>query len=521
MSEANSISFEVTAGTGNIGLGGTNRIRNLTFSGTFTGNISSSDAVFFGNLTLRAGMTIAHAAGINFTFSGTTGTQVINTAGIALRNQVTFNGTGTYQLASNTTFGSSPNNRNLLLTSGTLDLNNFTLSHFGDFLSNGTGTRAINGGTTGGVIDLTATGTRTLWDMGTLTGFTRIGNPTVRVASGGSGTTQTIFHGTVTGGSEARAMSFILGGAGTITFSSTNWVLDLDKIGTPTIPGLSGGLDIYGSYGTSNPFCPLAFKSTSATVRNLPISSTFNWSIEGAGGFFQLQADTTADSISVLNGSFTTNEYDVFLNSFQFNFPTTKSITITTGSTLYFQNSIQGDFQGGMTNTTLNAFGTLHFEPRPFMNLSVDGGTLSNVYVYLPFGVPFCEGLTIGGSATDTTTITNFTLLNDAAIDLAVSLFSGSTTNVTNFSSNSTNGRRIYFQGLDGFAGPQAIMSKASGTVLVSRLALNSINATGGATWYSPFNAPYNNEDNGNNTGWIFDTYPPVSSANSNFFLLF
>jgi hypothetical protein len=64
-------------------------------------------------------------------------------------------------------------------------------------------------------------------------------------------------------------------------------------------------------------------------------------------------------------------------------------------------------------------------------------------------------------------------------------------------------------------------MSKASGTVLVSWLGINSINATGGATWYAPFNAPYYNQDNGNNTGWIFDTYPPVSSANGNFLMFF
>jgi hypothetical protein len=515
VTEAKSISFEITAGTGTVNFSGS--VKNITFSGTFTGDFTDSSLVIFGNLTLKTDMTIQSAGGFTPSFSGTLGTQVITTAGVPLRGRITFNGTGIYQLASNTTFGASPTNTDLILTSGTLDLNNFTLSHFGDFISNGTGTRAINGGTTG-VIDLTATSTRTVWDMSTLTGFTRTGNPTVRL-SGNNSSTQTILHGTTTGGTEARAMSFNFTAAtGTFVFANTNWILDFNKSGSSTISGLPASYDIYGSYiASTNDLGPLTFRSTSATARVLPVTSGHPITINGVGGSFQFQGNnTTVDDFTITNGSFSTNGYISRARNFLFNNSNTKSITINATMSFGDIGGSTTQLVGSMVNTTLNASGQIYVNPYGVHTHNVDGGTFGNVYVETLDDFEEYDGVVIGGAASNQT-ITNVTFVNSTTSvynSFPVKIFSGSTLNVTNFSS--LGNEFGYIDLMSTAAGIKGVVSKSSGVVNTSYTRIKDSSATGGATWYSLLQAPYYNVDNGGTAGWIF-----VLSNNPNFLIVF
>jgi hypothetical protein len=514
VTEANAISFEVTAGTGVVTFSG--KIKNLTFSGTFTGQLTDSNVSIVGNLTLKAGMTILSAGAFTPSFSGTTGTQVITTAGVPLRGTITFNGTGIYQLAGNTTFGASPSNSDIRLNSGTLDLNNFTLSHFGDFISNGTGTRAINGGTTG-VIDLTATSTRTVWDMSTLTGFTRIGNPTVQIAA--TTGTQTILHGTTTGGTEARAMSFSLTAAsGTFVFANTNWILNFNKSGSSTISGLPASYDIYGSYISSdNVLGPLTFRSTSATARVLPVTSGYPITINGVGGSFQFQGNnTTVDDFTITNGSFSTNGYTSRARNFLFNNSNTKSITINATMSFGDIGGSTTQLVGSMVNTTLNASGQIYVNPYGVHTHNVDGGTFGNVYVETLDDSEEFDGVVIGGAATNQT-ITSVTFVNSTTSvynSFPVKIYSGSTLNVTNFSS--LGNEFGYIDLMSTAAGIKGVVSKSSGVVNTSYTRIKDSSATGGATWYSLLQDPYYNVDNGGTAGWIF-----VLSNNPNFLIVF
>jgi hypothetical protein len=208
--EANSISFNISAGTGSLVVN--QSVKNLNFTG-FTGTLSNSAKTIYGNLTLVSGMTITAGANAT-TFAATSGTQTITSAGQTMDFPITFAGTATYQLVDALTNGST---RTMTLTSGTLDLNNNTLT-VGAFNSNNTNTRSILFGT--GNITLSGS-SGTLWTIATITGFSLTGTPTVNLTDTGAGTTRTITH---TGGIASQAISVYVKAGGltsTVAFGST------------------------------------------------------------------------------------------------------------------------------------------------------------------------------------------------------------------------------------------------------------------------------------------------------------
>lgn len=211
VTEANSISFNISAGSDIVAFGNQSGIKNLNFtgfSGTFNGG--SNTRTIYGNLTLSTGMTLS--AGANTTnFGATSGTQQITSNGKAMDFPITFAGTATYQLADALTSGSA---RTMTLTSGTLDLNNKTLT-VGAFNTSNSNVRSIGFGTTG---NITLTGTSgTLWTVATITNFGLTGTPTVNLTDTGAGTTRTVTH---TGGIASQAISvYVKAGGATSTVS--------------------------------------------------------------------------------------------------------------------------------------------------------------------------------------------------------------------------------------------------------------------------------------------------------------
>lgn len=100
--------------------------------------------------------------------------------------------------------------------------------------------------------------------------------------------------------------------------------------------------------------------------------------------------------------------------------------------------------------------------------------------------------LTISGSNT-------FTTLQNTVQPTTFTFTAGTTQTVTNFNVNGTSGNLVTINSSS--AGSQATISKSSGTVTASYLAIQDINATGGATWDATNGT---NTNLGNNAGWIF-----------------
>jgi hypothetical protein len=193
--EANSPSFYITAGTDTIAAISRSKTLDFTgFAGTWAGN-----SVIFGDLVISTGMTITSSAN-NIWFAATSGTQKITTNGKTFDCLVNFGfantGVATYEFQDNMTVGST---RASTLWNGTLNLNNLTLST-GLFVGIGTRTRAIAFGTG----NITTTGSGTVWNTATLTGFSRTGTPTVNI-SNNSATAATVSTGAMTA---AQALDF-------------------------------------------------------------------------------------------------------------------------------------------------------------------------------------------------------------------------------------------------------------------------------------------------------------------------
>jgi hypothetical protein len=358
--------------------------------------------------------------------------------------------------------------------------------------------------------------------MSTLTGFTRTGNPTVR-ASGLTSGTHTILHGTTAGGTEARAISFNLTAAGgTFVFANTNWILNLNRSGGAVISGGIASYDIYGSFiASTNDFGPLTFKSTSATARSLPITSSHAITINGVGGSFQFQGNSTnISNLTITNGSFSTNGYTSTIENFNFNNSNTKSITINAKMTFGYDDypglGVVTTLIGSMTNTTLSATGQIYVIPYGGHTHNVDGGTFSEVYVTLEDTSGGYSGIVIGAAGTNQT-ITTLNVVPETPSyynNLPVKIFSGSTLNVTTLNLQQTAFGTITL--LSTTAGSQATLNKPNGTVLANNTTITDSNGTGGAAWLAPTN--YGNTNGGNNTGWNFGTYTP---SDGNFFFLF
>jgi hypothetical protein len=307
VSEANAISFRVTAGTGTVTFTSANsNVLNLDFTdGTnptgYAGALANINPTVYGNFKASTGMTKTAGTGI-MTFGATSGTKTINTAGVTFDNPFTFNGVGgTFQLASALTSGAT---RTVTLTNGTLDLAGYTLTT-GLFSSNNSNTRSIAFGT--GKIVLTGN-TATVWTNATGTGFTYTG--TSRIEAFGPATTGTrlLTPSTVGTSTEATALSFyITGGSDTVSFSVTN-----RRVNNMDFTGFTGTFTnsqqtINGSYTISTGMTVGAgtevttFAATTAqTITTNGKTLDFPVTFDGVGGVWTMQDALTLGSTRTL-----------------------------------------------------------------------------------------------------------------------------------------------------------------------------------------------------------------------------
>lgn len=314
VTEANSISFRVTAGTGNLTFGA-GAIRDIDFTdGTnptgFGGSLSTFVVTIFGNLKASTNMTVAVSAN-TMTFAATSGTKTINTAGVTFDRTFTFNGVGgTWQLQTALNSGAT---RTLTLTNGTLDLASYTLTT-GFFNSNNSNTRVLAFGT--GKIVLTGLNGNS-WTTSTATGLTFTGTRTVELTGIGLvGETRTLSAGSIAaGGSAANAADFyIKAGADTISFTTANRAfrtLDFTGFSGSTLanaaPNIYGNLVLStGMTVTSGTTAWVFAATTSQTITTNGKTIDNPITFDGIGGVWAMQDALTIGStrsLTMVNGT--------------------------------------------------------------------------------------------------------------------------------------------------------------------------------------------------------------------------
>ena len=305
VTEANSISFRITAGTGTLSLTTTGAVRNLDFTdgtnptgygGAFTGSTTNT---VYGDFKASTNMTGAAGSGV-VTFAATSGTKTIDTAGVTFNRPFTFNGVGgTFQLQAALTSGST---RACTLTNGTLDLNGYTLTT-GLFSSNNSNVRTLAFGT--GVINITGNNA-TVWSGANLTGFSYTGTSTVNFTYSGSTGTRTISNGS-TAGTETNSVNMnITAGSDGITLSTTGTVLNLNYTGYSGAGNLPlyiyGNLTLSATQTITSGAAGSVFAATSGTktitTNGVTIDRPFQFN--GVGGTWAMQDALTLGSTRTL-----------------------------------------------------------------------------------------------------------------------------------------------------------------------------------------------------------------------------
>jgi hypothetical protein len=408
VTEANSISFRVTAGTGTFTITSTQAVRDLDFTDGvnptgYAGALNNSSITIYGNFKASTGMTRT-AGATTYTFAATSGTKTINTAGVTFDNAFTFNGVGgTWQLVSALTSGSI---RTTTLTSGTLDLNGYTLTT-GVFAASNANIRTLAFGS--GNITITANNA-TVWTNSNATNFTVTGTPTVNCIYSGSVGTRTLLCNN-TSGSELNVLSFnITSGSDIVVFTAVAFVKNINFTGfTGTLTNTA--LNIYGdatfasgmtvNAGTS----VLTFAATSGTktINTAGVTIDRPFTFNGIGGTWQLQAALTSGAtrtVTLTNGTLDLAGYTLTSGGFSSNnsnvralaFGAGKIVVTTTTGTPLSMSTVTNFTYTGTSRIEVTASGAGRTLTPPSTN-AVESNVL-NIYV-----TTGSDTLTISGAA--------------------------------------------------------------------------------------------------------------------------
>ena len=344
VSEANAISFRITAGTGTVTFTSANsNVLNLDFTdGTnptgYAGALANINPTIYGNFQASTGMTKTAGTGA-ITFGATSGTKTINTAGVTFDNPFTFNGVGgTFQLASALTSGAT---RAVNLTNGTLNLASYTLTT-GTFSSTNSNTRVLAFGT--GKMVLTGTNA-TVYNAGTGTGLTMTGTRTIELTGVGvGGETRTLGGSTTAGGGVAAnaANFYIKAGADIISLGTASRVygtLDFTGFSGSTLANISP--QIYGDLVLStgmtvnsgtNTWTFAATTSQTITSNGKTIDNPITF--DGIGGTWSMQDALTIGStrtVTLNNGTLNLNGYTLTTGIFNSSSSNTRALAFGTG----------------------------------------------------------------------------------------------------------------------------------------------------------------------------------------------
>ena len=310
ITEANSISFRVTAGTGTFTVSTTPTVRDLDFTDGvnptgFAGSLTMAIVTIFGNFKASTGMTCP-TSGNTTTFAATSGTKTINTAGVTFDRPFTFNGVGgTWQLQAALTSGAT---RTVTLTNGTLDLNGYTFT-IGLFSSTNSNVRTLAFGSTGEFV-LTAT-SGGIWTTSISTNLTVTGtNPLIQATAGGAGT-RTITMGAA---GETNAISVdVTSGSDIVTFATTGGAFkNVNFTGFTGTSNIQNSIAVFGNWnygGTTTQGVgtgTVTFSATSGTktITSNGFSFPGNVAFNGVGGAWECQdALSVTGTLTMTNGT--------------------------------------------------------------------------------------------------------------------------------------------------------------------------------------------------------------------------
>lgn len=511
-SEANSISFNITAGSGAISWGTNQGVKNITFSGTFTGS-TGGGWFCYGNLTLKTGMTVTASATTSY-FVATSGTQQITSAALNLDFPITFSGTATYQLQDALSVGTGTN-RAVTLTGGTLDLNNNNFTIYGSFTGSGTSTRTIAFGT--GQFYLTAL-TTTVWSVSgtnlTITGT----SPTINATANATTGERDIVHVPTTVSSALAININITAGSADFGFGSGNQLVNnlnftgfTGRIGNAGLSA-AGRFNVYGNItmGTGMTTVSAVSENTAwqllgtgtqlITSNGVAFSSPFD--LGGTGSYSLQDAFVTSAlrQITLGTGTLVTNGFNITCGTFNYNNATTKAMNFGTSTITILGGSSTSGFQGSNAGTTYTdvANSTIVFTSTSTTCFSGgQGGGTGN-----QFGTVTMSGLggtlNLGGGST----VAKCTTLNNTVSPCTITNSCTTGFTVTNFNVDGTAGNLVTLNSAT--PGTARTISQASGTVDAQYMFIKDSTVTGGATWNA------SNSVNGpNNLGWNF-----LASAN-------
>ena len=414
VTEANSISFRVTAGTGTLTFGA-GAVRDIDFTdGTnptgFGGSLSTFVVTIYGNLKASTGMTVVSSAN-TMTFAATSGTKTIDTAGVTFDRSFTFNGVGgTFQLAAALTSGAS---RTCTLTNGTLDLNGYTLTT-GLFSSNNSNTRTLAFGSTGKIVLIGTSGT--IFTTGTFTNLTVTGTSLVQATSGGSGTrTITLGSGAIseansinfeiTSGSDIVSLSGSGGAARSVNFTGFTGTIDIPSSKTIYGSWNSGSATTYSGSGTVT----FAATSGSQTIQSGGLTWGSFLVFNGVGGSWTFQdALTSNGSITLTNGTLSTGGYSVSCTTFSSTNSNTRALNLG-ASTVSITGTGTAWNITDPTNMTLNAGTSTITTSGTSASIAFAGGGLT--YYNVTFGATYYNTALSGAN-----TFNNLTVASPAGV---------------------------------------------------------------------------------------------------------
>jgi hypothetical protein len=528
------VSF-TSAAAGTVTINGANTFNDLTFTSrsatgiraiTFGDNQTVSGALTFGTAntairrmfvqssaigtqrTLTLNGTLAALADIDFRDINAAGTVATPWTGTRLGNALG---------NSNITFDASKNCFRVgtgnwtatqwsLTSGGSLDVNNFPLAQ--DTM----------------VFDTnTATGTHTIdaagWNLGSLDCSAL--NVAVTIASG---TTAPAFYGSIVLDSDitltgtgilnfnGQGVTQTITSAGKtftqpITINSPSGTLQLqdNTTTTNTVTLTSGTLDLNDFDLTCN-----IFSSSNANTRSIAFG-TGSINTVGSGTVWTTATPTNfsytgTPTVNISNNSATattvTTGAMTEAQSLNFNY-TTGTYTLTDTTAVYRSVNFTG-FAGTIPNSVRTIFGGLTLSTGMTLTAGANattfastsaGNTITSAGKTQDYplifngigGVWACQDALTQGSTRA------FTFINGT-----VQLKNGVTSTVGAFATSGTNQK--FLQSTT--PGSQATLSQASGTVNVSYLSIQDINATGGAIWFAPIDQL--NVDVSNNDGWDF-----------------
>jgi hypothetical protein len=495
VTEANSISFRIIAGTGGMTFtSAQTAVRNLDFTDGvnptgFAGAYGNVTNTIYGDFKASTGMTRSAGTG-TLTFAATSGTKTITTANVNFDCPFTFSGVGgSWQLQDDLTSGAS---RTCILTAGTLDLNNYTLT-IGLFASNNANVRALAFGASGKIVLAGSSGT--ILSMSDSTNFTTTGTSRIECSYSGSVGTRTVTP-PATSATETNALSiYAIAGSDIFQISGSARFVNFDLTGFSGPLTFASSARFFGNFVLPPTLVSLSVSGSALTFAKTTGTQTLTTSgftipvaltEDGVGGTLLLIDNlTVSGQLSVVNGVFDAGNKNVTVDSFNSSYSSTRTIALGSGT---WTLAGSGTIWNTTTITGLTVTGTAFINCTSASAKTFAGGSAS----YPTLNNGGSGALTISGNGT-------YDTISNTVQPTTFTFTSGSTKTITNFNVSGTAGNLVTIN--SSTPGSAGTISKASGNVYRNYLNIQDSTATGGAGWYAA-----DSVNSGGNTGWIFDT---------------